>query len=165
MKLKVISLYVIGLLNWFLCTILTCSCPTKLKANKLCCLIHIFAWKGLAVRLPIGQVRVFCCICSTMLRWWRVTGDGSLPGRSFFLCRLVQPLQYWYLQRTSPQNQLVSWGSARINRCRKLVGSNHCHSKVQDAAHQLTEKPTRVTRMANSPRLWLMAIGWWNKIN
>jgi hypothetical protein len=24
---------------------------------------------------------------------------------------------------------------------------------------------TRVTRMAYSPRLWLMAIGWWNKIN
>jgi hypothetical protein len=23
----------------------------------------------------------------------------------------------------------------------------------------------RVTRMASSPRLWLMAIGWWNKIN
>jgi len=24
---------------------------------------------------------------------------------------------------------------------------------------------TRITRMAYSPRLWLMAIGWWNKIN
>jgi len=29
----------------------------------------------------------------------------------------------------------------------------------------LTSRVTRVTRMAYSPRLWLMAIGWWNKIN
>ena len=28
-----------------------------------------------------------------------------------------------------------------------------------------TMRVTRVTRMAYSPRLWLMAIGWWNKIN
>ena len=38
-------------------------------------------------------------------------------------------------------------------------------ARILDCPAYIITRVTRVTRMAYSPRLWLIAIGWWNKIN
>ena len=118
--------------------------------------------------------------CAMLLHWWSLVFvySYSLLYLHFFLFWAQQPGHFFYSYGDDCSSSLISVSSALVVAIHDWVTVPHGTScaKQEERKEKLRRQwkplPTHylrglqgVTRMAYSPSLWLMAIGWWNKIN
>jgi len=120
----------------------------------------------LTKRVSVWLLRIQAAICphsshAKYCNTWRATRQTLVCARActdHLLSAKIQP-------KPLPKHFFTSIMQLMHNAMRKLQVWNQLLLVCLNTPPRPTWGQSRVTRMAYSPRLWLMAIGWWNKIN